>query len=622
MAVVNQDWYNLNESRPYPLADSATALDTEDNFLPSNIITDLRIRWPDWAGTYAFIGSVAVSPSIVTVTTLASPSLSSTSSYVPLAVVSVPIADLQEGRQYPFESMYPGAFGYITFGSGVTVNYSGRFLGPAQTLLTSRAANPHPGLPVTSLNNLNDQTPLTGLINLRADPPLFITKERRVINGDSKDAIVFSLREETNQINTGVSTEMTLQSFAGDCGKRPESGNCGAPNPIEFINSVGPDCNGMFTIEFTGCAVVGRNVSDLDSTSYSDDTIIIDCIADIEDTCDPPFLPRLSDGKLPSEFIPLAPGDAPPPVPPEPTPAIYESASEAFTSPVSLPHCETFVDDVADNFFDVGEVPTAGGSSAWTYEIATSPEDICRDESISASESVTQSGSYSTNTETGVTSRNMSVWYRSANPSEFPDTNQTIYRTFTADLRVVLNSTDTPLVETANADHVQQNGGLLVNYRIDPATGGRTFWTAYMETSVTPTSGKFGLYYFNGIQLVKLLYPNGNAAEFTGADLYPDVWYRLQLNVSLERNNHLNRNIVLSSTLTGPLSTWSSSSENTPQTLTIGNVLVPVIDYENEPTYGSDGESGLAGLYSHKSATQFSSWRVEDNRDNTPQWTL
>ena len=74
MAVVNQDWYNLNESRPYPLADNATTLDNEGDFLPSNIITDLRVRWPDWAGTYAFLGSVTVSPSIVTATVLVSTS--------------------------------------------------------------------------------------------------------------------------------------------------------------------------------------------------------------------------------------------------------------------------------------------------------------------------------------------------------------------------------------------------------------------------------------------------------------------------------------------------------------------------------------------------------------------
>lgn len=622
MAVVNQDWYNLNESRPYPLADSATALDNEGNVLPSNIITDLRVRWPDWAGKYAFIGSVAVSPSIVTVTVLVATSLDTTSSYIPIAVVSVSIEDFQEGRQYPLESMYPGAFGYITLGSGTTANYSGRFLGPAQTLLTSRAANPHPGLPVTSLNRLNDQTALTGLINLRAEAPLFITKERRVIDGDSKDAIVFSITEDTSKITTEDAIETILQTLAGNCGKRPESGNCGAPEPIEFINSVGPDCNGLFTLEFTGCAVVGRNVSehvvryeDLDATSYSDDAIIIDCASDIEDTCAPPYLPQLSDGRLPSEYTPVTPD---PPEPPAPPPSTHESVSAPFKSPISLPYCETFEDDVADNFYDVGKA-SAGSGGAWKFEGATSPEDICRDASISASESVVSSGSYSTNTETGVTSRNMSVWYRGTN--DFPDTNQTIYRTFTTDLRIVVNSTDTPLVATADPANVGQSGGLLVNYRINPITGGQTFWVAHVETSTTPALGTFGLYYYNGVQLVKLTYPSGLAAEHSGQDLYPDVWYRLTVDVSLEQNNSENSNVVLRSTLTGPLSPWSSEPV-TPQTLTIGAVIVPVSEYENEATYGSDGESGLAGFYARKSATQFSSWRIEDNREDTPQWTL
>ena len=112
MAIRNQNWYNLNESRDYPLADTASAISDDNDRLPQNIIADMRVRWPDWAGKYAFIGSVAVTEGAVTVTVLVSTDLTNTTSgYVPIGVASVALSSLEEGRQYTLESMYPGTFG-------------------------------------------------------------------------------------------------------------------------------------------------------------------------------------------------------------------------------------------------------------------------------------------------------------------------------------------------------------------------------------------------------------------------------------------------------------------------------------------------------------------------------
>jgi len=600
MAVINQNWYNLNESRYYPLADTATSLDDEDNSLPSNIVVDIRVRWPDWAGKYAFIGAVAVTSGAVTVTVLVSADLTNdASSYIPIAVISVPILELQVGRQYPLTSMYPGAFGYIVFGSGITINYSGRFSSPAQTLLTSRSAKPHPGLPVTSLNRLNDQSALTGLINLDAVAPLSITKARRKIDGDSKDVILFSLIPDPETFTDVTAGTNILQSLAGDCGKRPESGTCGSPNPIEFINAVGPDCDGMITLEFTGCAVVGRNISehivryvDLETTSYSDDSIVLECSADIEETCDPPFLPSLLDGRLPREISPTDPeSPSAPPV----TPVGPDSASAPFQSPVILPYCDTFEDGTAYYFHDVGEV--IEGYSAWIYDDdISSPADLCRDASISDSESIDPSDSYSTRTETGVTSRNMSVWYWDA-----PTSNQTIYRTFSTDLRTRI----TDLPTNVTAANVGQNGGIITNYRIDPNTGGRTFWLVLLQTSTVESSGTFGIYYFNGVTLVKV----DELAEQTDLPLSPDTWYRVSLSITQEQDSPLNQNIMLSANITGPIIPWQMNPP-TQLSYTVGPRPVSVDDYINDPI----GESGLAGLYSHQSATQFSYWKVADNR--------
>ena len=71
MAIRNQSWYNLNSSRDYPVDETASSLSDKSERVPSDIITDIRVRWPDALGDYAFLGSVAVTPGAVTATVLA-----------------------------------------------------------------------------------------------------------------------------------------------------------------------------------------------------------------------------------------------------------------------------------------------------------------------------------------------------------------------------------------------------------------------------------------------------------------------------------------------------------------------------------------------------------------------
>jgi len=608
MATINQNWYNLNESRDYPLADTATALDNDQNHIPQNIIADIRVRWPQWAGKYAFLGSVAVTTGAITVTVLVSPDLTNTSSsYIPITVVSVPLSLLQPGRQYPMESMYPGSFGYIVFGSGTTLNYSGRFSSPEQSFLTSRSARPHAGLPVTSLGKLYDQVPLTGLVNLVGEDPITITQATRVIDGNTKKVVLFSLVAETETVEGVTTGGNILQRLAGDCGRRPESGSCGSPEPIEYINAVGPDCDGVITLEFTGCAVVGKNTAD--------DSIIIDCTTDIDATCDPPFLPTLGDGKLPSEFIPIAPTT---PVPPPPPPTGPDSVSSAFETPVSLPYCDNFADGLANYFDDVGY--TIGETTAWIYDDdISSPENICRDESVSESVPVIPTDSFSTRTESGISSRNIQVWSPSSTepPACSPNCNQTIYRTFTTDIKIVINNLPE---NVSDSPSILRNGGILTNYRINPTTGGKTFWIAEAEMvrddSVTNPQydGRFNIHYFDGLKMQDVIDPsNGEPVSITGIDLYSDVWYRLSLNVAQEENNDLNQNIMLSATLAGPLEAWQMNPSPPQISLSLGPVPIHVETYINNDTY-EYGESGLAGFHANRSATQFSCWQVKDNR--------
>ena len=556
MAIRNQNWYNLNESRDYPLADAASAIDDENNRLPQGIIAAIRVRWPDWAGEYAFLGSVAVTSGAVTATVLCATDLTNAgSNYIPIAVATVPLQDLEQARQYPMESMYPGSFGYITFGSGVVNNYSGKFSSPAQSLLSSRAARPHSGLPVTGLGKLYDNVSLTGLVRLEAEEPLQINKEVRKIYGNEKEVVVFSLTTESDAVADAGLTESVLQALAGPCGARPESNTCGFPLPIEYINAVSPDCNGVITLELKGCAVVGRNIDD--------GSIIVDCGTGINDTCVPPFIPDDA-GRLPSERTPIIPT---PPIPPEPPGD--ESISESYTPPdFDIPFCDTFIGPPVHKDWSV-----TGGS--WNTESDSSPEDPC-----SADTSQSESGQpvefcVSTNSWYGRTYRNMYVFT--------PDT-QTVYRKYQTDLKLLSYNPD-----DTSESYNTRNGGVLVNYRVLD-NGAKTFWFATMDT--TSSFGRFSLKYFNGV----------TEQELTGQDyaFLNDVWYRITLTVTQQQLSPGNLNMLLTAQLVGI--TDSSIS------ITLGPYPVPVSDY-----IGSLGDSGKAGLHANEAATRFSYFRVDEN---------
>ena len=482
MAIRNQEWYNLNETRDYPVSDSASALSDDDIRLPQGIIADIKIRWPEWAGKYAFLGSVAVTSGAVSVTVLASQDLTNTgAAYVPILALSVPLAELESYRQYAFESQYPGAFGYIAFGEGLLNNYTGRFGSPAQSLLASRAARPHGGLPVTGLSKLYDQAPLTGLVNLSAQSPLSITKGTRNISGALRDAIIFSLVEETDDIDND-DFESVFETFAGDCGKRPESENCGDPQPISRINEVAPCCDGSITLDFRGCAVVGKNLDD--------GSIVLECTLGINDTCEPPFIPDL-DGFLPSEKEPVI---EPVPPAPEPTPVPTESLSEVPVISIELPYCEDFNDQIAAYFSTV--------LGQFSFAADSSPENPCVDASISESESEAGEYSYTTDNGGGRYSRSLALWT--------PDA-QTYFREYQTDLKIITNGGSTG-----------RNGGIAFNYHVSPTSGARQFWIAELDLSSTPS--RFRLVYFNGLTFTELVWQ----------DIYGLVegdWYRIRVKI-------------------------------------------------------------------------------------------
>ena len=288
MAVINPSWYVANETRDYPVADQADCLSRDGLRLPQNIIADLRISYPNRLGLYPFISAVTVTPYAVTVLLQASQlDDNSTGSFVALAAITLLRGDITPYRQYPLKALYPGVAGTIVFGQGVNTPFTGHFMSPTHTCLTPRSFRPYMELPIGSMSKINSATELTGLVLLKGESPVTVMRERRDLDSKAQDVVVIRL------VDDPTADQSAFQTYAGPCAGRPESSTCGDPQPIEFINGVGPDCDGFVDIEFKGCATVGRVVND--------SIVVIDCGLGLTEACLPPRLPD-DNGLLPSEI--------------------------------------------------------------------------------------------------------------------------------------------------------------------------------------------------------------------------------------------------------------------------------------------------------------------------------
>jgi hypothetical protein len=295
--MINQNWYNLNSSRRYPLDDVATGENDVGVSMPHDIIVDCHLRYPELIGIYAYVSSVHLSEHLVSVTLLAAnvpavttDCLSSDSisevEFVPLGAVSVPRAELLPGRQYAIDAHYPGVGGWIVFGPGIQdTEYFGRFSTVAQGMLCPRVARAYPALPIPSMAKIHQADALTGLVNIRAGNDIKIVKDQRMIQGEIRDALVLSL-------DTANSASNLLDRYRGPCSGRPESKTCSKP-AIESINGVRPDCNGNIELELTTtCVDVGDDVGGGGQ--------VVDYCFGLGEACLPGDLPV--DGRLPNDY--------------------------------------------------------------------------------------------------------------------------------------------------------------------------------------------------------------------------------------------------------------------------------------------------------------------------------
>lgn len=243
MAIRNQNWYNLQSTRRYPLDDISTGVDDAGAFIREDIIVDCHIRFPSSLGEYVYVQGITVSAGIATILFGVVSGLDE--SGPTLCAVSVP-RPVTPYVNYLVTPLVPGVSGWVAFGPGVNTPFAGRYSTARQTLVQLRNARPYRPLPIPTLGKINLGTALQGVVNLLGTSP--VTAKYETIEYESVDypAIVFRL---DSALVTGDYNP--LSTFLGPCAQRPESGTCAKP-PIETINGVAPDCAGNINIVFDG----------------------------------------------------------------------------------------------------------------------------------------------------------------------------------------------------------------------------------------------------------------------------------------------------------------------------------------------------------------------------------
>jgi hypothetical protein len=148
--------------------------------------------------------------------------------------------------------------------------------------------------PVESVGKAGNMTSLTGVVRLAGGDDIEVVKEQREINETAVDVAVIRLKKKPEFVDD----TSLYEKYAGVCGQRPESYNCVDATPIEYINSVPPDCCGNITIEFRGCA-------DVKFMQNEESSVAIGCAISLNEACVTADKLPDPDGNLPNQYADL-----------------------------------------------------------------------------------------------------------------------------------------------------------------------------------------------------------------------------------------------------------------------------------------------------------------------------
>ena len=269
MPIRNQNWYDLQATRRYPLDERSTGqLGTFTAFVPlpplswpgveqlwrDDILVDCHIRFPSTLGNYAFVQGVTITNTLVTLVFGVADGiddyLHGPGAATSIAAISLPLSEATQSVHHAIKGLVDGVAGWVVFGAGVKTPFAGRYDSPRQTLISPRCARPYTPLPIPTIKKTGSATALQGVVQLTAAAPVTCELEEASIGDQTAQALVFRLVGEVFGVNA-------LKYFLGPCGQRPESNTC-EKSAIETINGIRPDCDGNININFAGTGLSYR----------------------------------------------------------------------------------------------------------------------------------------------------------------------------------------------------------------------------------------------------------------------------------------------------------------------------------------------------------------------------
>lgn len=341
-------WTSAAGAAGYPVDDGAAWVDDAGNRPPAGLLVDLALRWPIALGERAWLSGLTLSATHVAATFATAGG----------AIAAVRVARAAVAAPARVIALADGVAGWALFARPATDGGVAHALSTeAQGRLALRAARPYRPAAVRSIRAAHAATKLTGVVDLVGDGPLAVGYGQRWIADRLRDVVVLYMS------NAGAdpfaapdqpAADNVFRQFAGPCGGRPESRTCGDPQPVEFVAGVGPDCDGVLTLRFEGCARV--------APLAGRPGVRVDCGLSLDAACPAPYLPA-ADGTLPSEGPPPAEIPAV-----DPAPVAGDSASESAGAGESLPYSTCFeagLDELA---------PVAG---AWAVGGLDDPWAVC-----------------------------------------------------------------------------------------------------------------------------------------------------------------------------------------------------------------------------------------------------
>lgn len=378
MGSTYYSWYATNAARPFPLDDAADGVDDDGVELPDDLLVDLSLAWPADDPDVPFVSGLTVG----TAATVAVSVRRLGGDVEPVA--SVTAATVSQGRSVALADSTGRVVGRVTFGRAAVTGpvRSYRFSRPEQSGLAARCLRLYRRSGIAALRKHGASGELTGLMTASAGSDLKVSVGTRLVQERQVTGLVIGLDVSGTSLNL-------FERYVGDCGRRPESGNCTVP-PVEFLQTVSPDCDGNVNLVFAPPMTYVTTPG----------LIVVDLAATLGDVC----VTRLpdADGNLPgfpSDSNNL--GDDPDPYPgggDTPTPPDPIEISSTSIDCSTLPYCGI-----------VGEGVWQEVSGVWVSEYAYYPH--CPDGSSSSLISATSAALEPHLVCSSTDVRGLLVWY-------------------------------------------------------------------------------------------------------------------------------------------------------------------------------------------------------------------